>query len=157
MIIDVTKIHVLIGSNVRLYLQYMEYPPIRFSFTVNYLIDFYFHLWQCAIVHKKAINLKKNILVKKDTRRNCTEMPCHVLKNIYSHDIDEILDKKIVCGKVRYLVKWKHSNKRNSWEPFEYFQNVKQIDDFENKFSSRSKLTARGEQVFAHTVKHTGN
>lgn len=53
---------------------------------------------------------------------------------IQHRDIEKILGRKVVSGKVRYLVKWKQSYKSNTWEPSQRFSLVKQmVEDFENK------------------------
>lgn len=64
-------------------------------------------------------------------------------KKIRSWDVDKIIDKKIVGGKPRYLVKWRRTfSELNTWELSESFSDPSIIVKFEAELQ-RSQLSVR--------------
>lgn len=58
--------------------------------------------------------------------------------------VEKLLDKKVVKGRVLYLVQWKdYDSSHNSWEPVQNFSECKEaIDEFE---AEQSRKLAEGE------------
>ena len=55
-------------------------------------------------------------------------------------EVEKILKKKIVKGKVMYLIKWLgYPNKFSNWEPEEHILDSTLIQDFERKQASKRK------------------
>nr|CAB3228082.1 chromobox protein homolog 1-like [Phallusia mammillata] len=56
------------------------------------------------------------------------------------YEVERVVDKKIVKGKIQYLIKWKgFSDSDNTWEPDDNLDCPDLIADFENKASKDKK------------------
>ena len=56
-----------------------------------------------------------------------------------TYEVEKILDKKMVAGKVQYFIKWKgfEAEEENTWEPIDNLDCKDRIKDFEAR---RSKV-----------------
>lgn len=55
-------------------------------------------------------------------------------------EVDRILNKKVVKGKVKYFIKWEgYPDDQNTWEPESNVLDRKLITEFENRRSKNSK------------------
>jgi len=56
------------------------------------------------------------------------------------YEVEKVVDKKVVGGKVHYLLKWKnYPDSENTWEAEEGLQCPELIEEFENLLKEKKK------------------
>ncbi|XP_065224870.1 E3 ubiquitin-protein ligase rnf8-A-like [Planococcus citri] len=80
----------------------------------------------------------------------------YIGKKIRPWDVDKILDRKIVGGRIRYLVKWRRTfNELNTWEIAESFSDPSMIANFELQWHRR--VQARRSVVVRQSLASTSS
>jgi hypothetical protein len=58
------------------------------------------------------------------------------------YEVEEVLNKRVIEGKVEYLLKWRgYSSKYNSWEPLELMSCDLMVDEFEEFLALKHDIT----------------
>ena len=80
--------------------------------------------------------------------------PLDIINNIEEYEVKEIVDSKMYCGKLKYLVHWKgYPIKERTWEPVENLSNSqKYIDKFHKKHPSAPWHTDTSQIYFYETT-----
>ena len=65
-----------------------------------------------------------------------------------SYEVEEIVARKVVDGKVHYQVKWiGYPSEDNTWEPKEHLENVIQmVEEFEKQYGKKAKKSEKPEK-----------